>query len=168
MIEIVRYYLDIKCPNDLKKVLKPKENCLIKKISPPDFQLNRFFYKQIGKNHRWIDRLSWNDNHWIEYLNNNNVNTYVIKEGDDLAGYYESIYDKRLNEYEIAYFGILTEHRDKNYGGYLLSEAINESFHKGANRIWVHTCTLDHKNAKKNYLSRGMKIFKEDIIKISA
>ena len=39
---------------------------------------------------------------------------------------------------------------------------------KDINRVWVHTCTLDHKNALKNYLARGMKIFKEEKINISA
>ena len=34
------------------------------------------------------------------------------------------------------------------------------------NRVWVHTCTLDHKNALKNYMTRGMKIFKTEIINI--
>ena len=57
---------------------------------------------------------------------------------------------------------------EKNYGGYLLSNAIKISFKKEINRVWVHTCTLDHKNALKNYLARGMKIFKEEKINISA
>ena len=34
----------------------------------------------------------------------------------------------------------------------------------GVNRVWVHTCSLDHKNALKNYLARGMKIFKSEIL----
>ena len=50
----------------------------------------------------------------------------------------------------------------KKYGGYLLTNAIKKLFELDCNRVWVHTCTLDHENAIKNYLSRGMKIFKED------
>jgi len=34
--------------------------------------------------------------------------------------------------------------------------------------MWVHTCTLDHPNAIKNYLARGMKIFKEENLNIRA
>ena len=168
MIEIIRYYLEIKNLNDLKIISKPNKNCLIKKLSPPDHQLNKFFYKQIGKNHRWIDRLSWKDIDWIEYLNNSNVETYILTEKEDLVGFYESIYEKKNNELEIAYFGILENNREKGYGSYLLSEAIKRSLEKKVKRVWVHTCTLDHKNAIKNYTSRGMKVFKEDKIKISA
>ena len=100
MIEIVRYYLEIKSLNDLKSIGKPNQNCFIKKLSPPDHQLNKFFYKQIGKNHRWIDRLSWKDINWIEYLSNSDVETHVLTEKESLVGYYESIYEKKNDELE--------------------------------------------------------------------
>ena len=61
MIEIFRQYLEIKSLNELNDVNKPDEKCKIEILEKPDFQLNKFFYKQIGKNHRWIDRLSWTD-----------------------------------------------------------------------------------------------------------
>ena len=168
MIEIIRYYLEIKSLKDLKSISKPNKICFIKKLSPPDHQLNKFFYKKIGKNHRWIDRLSWKDNNWIEYLNNNDVETHVLTEKENLVGYYESIYEKKNKELEIAYFGILEDFREKGYGSYLLSQAIKDSLERGVKRVWVHTCTLDHKNAIKNYTARGMRVFKEDKIKISA
>jgi GNAT superfamily N-acetyltransferase len=69
-------------------------------------------------------------------------------------------------EVEIAYFGLLEEFQNKKLGSYLLSQAIKKSFTENINRVWVHTCTLDHKNALKNYISRGMKIFKTETIKI--
>ena len=58
---------------------------------------------------------------------------------------------------EMEYFG-------KKLGGYLLSVAIKNSFLMGSSRLWVHTCSLDHKNALNNYISRGMKIFKSEIL----
>ena len=42
----------------------------------------------------------------------------------------------------------------------------NLSKKKNIKRVWVHTCTLDHKNALKNYLARGMKIYKKETIKV--
>ena len=50
----------------------------------------------------------------------------------------------------------------KKLGSYLLSEAIKKSFECGSKRVWVHTCSLDHKNALSNYLSRGMHIYKTE------
>ena len=55
----------------------------------------------------------------------------------------------------------------KKYGGYLLSEAIKICFKIGSNRVWVHTCSLDHKYALKNYQARGMKIFKSETVNLN-
>ena len=60
---------------------------------------------------------------------------------------------------------ILEEYFGKKLGGFLLTEAIKKSFSLNAKRVWVHTCSLDHKNALKNYLSRGMTVFKSEILK---
>ena len=94
------------------------------------------------------------------------VSTFVLKNKEDYIGYFESIFNKDKLDCEIAYFGILEEYIGKQFGAYLLSEAIKASFNFGAKRIWVHTCSLDHKNALKNYLSRGMKIFKSETLNI--
>ena len=79
---IKRNYLEINSIRDLSKKKKPSNNLNVSLINPPDFQLNKFFYKQIGKNHRWIDRLSWDDNQWIQYVNNINVKMSDNKTGD--------------------------------------------------------------------------------------
>ena len=168
MREINRFYLEIKNIEELKKVNLENNELKVKLLKKIDFNLNKFFYKQIGKNHRWTDRLSWNDNMWVNYVSDKSVNTFVLMYKKNLAGYFERIYNKQSNEFEIAYFGILHEYRNKKFGAYLLSKAIELSFKDGAKRVWVHTCTFDHKNAIKNYLSRGMKIFKEEKIKIPA
>ena len=168
MIEKVdRNYLEINSIKDLKVSKNPNENCKIILIDPPDFQINKFFYKQVGKEYRWIDRLVWDDNKWISYVENSKVKTYILKDNENLVGYFEIILDFEKKQSEIAYFGILSEYFGKKYGGYLLSEAITKSFEKSIERVWVHTCSLDHKNALKNYLARGMKIFKSEKINVN-
>jgi ribosomal protein S18 acetylase RimI-like enzyme len=83
-----------------------------------------------------------------------------------LAGFFELIYHSEKKEVEIAYFGLLEEFQNKKLGSYLLSEAIKKSFKESIDRVWVHTCSLDHKNALNNYIARGMKIFKTETVKI--
>ena len=164
--QVERSYLEIRSLNELMVKTKPLDDLYLEKVDPPDFQLNKFFYKQIGKKHKWTDRLVWSDKKWIDYLENSKVNTYILKQNKDLIGYFEQIFDKDKLDCEIAYFGILEEYIGKKMGGYLLSEAIKKSFYIGSKRIWVHTCSLDHKNALKNYLSRGMKVFKSETLNL--
>ncbi len=164
--EVKRNYLEINSLQDLNEGYKPSEDYSLSLIDPINFQLNKFFYKTIGKNHKWIDRLSWSEEKWITYVSSEKVKTYVFKFKDDLVGFFELIFHLEKKETEIAYFGILEEYQNKKLGSYLLSEAIKKSFQNNVNRVWVHTCSLDHKNALNNYISRGMKIFKTEILNI--
>jgi len=166
IVSVDRSFLEINSVKNLNRSKSPGSNFKISEVKPPDFQLNKFFYKQIGKNHRWIDRLVWEDKKWIEYVENPNVKTFVLKDDNNLVGYYETIRSLYNDHTEIAYFGILEEYYGKKCGGYLLSEAINKLFEEGISRVWLHTCSLDHKNAIKNYLARGMQIFKSEKINV--
>ena len=166
-MKVNRYYLEINSLKNLNKVNSPNNNLILEKVTPPNIELNKFFYKNIGKKHRWIDRLAWDNLKWISYLENENVSTFVLKINEDLIGYFEVILDKSIKSSEIAYFGILDNYLGKKYGGYLLSEAIKICFELNSQRVWVHTCSLDHKNALQNYLKRGMKVFKEETINLN-
>ena len=164
--EVKRNYLHINSLQDLKEGDKLSKDYSLSLIDPINFQINKFFYKSIGKNHKWKDRLSWSEEEWINYVSSKNVRTYIFKFKDDLVGFFELIFHYEKNETEIAYLGILEEYQNKKLGSYLLSEAIKKSFSNNMHRVWVHTCSLDHKHALKNYISRGMKIFKTEIINI--
>ena len=164
--EIKRNYLEINSIKNLKDSKTFPEGCLVQLLYPADFQINKFFYKNIGKNHHWVDRLIWNEKQWTEYVSNEKIKTYILKKNEDLAGYFELIIHDDNDEVEIAYFGLLEEYHNQKLGSFLLSSAIKNSFSNNPKRVWVHTCSLDHKNALNNYIARGMKIFKQEIISI--
>ena len=164
--EVKRNYLEINSIKDLKESNQSFDGFEIVLLDPVNFQLNKFFYKNIGKKHRWMDRLIWSEQQWIDYVSNSKLKTFVLRKKNDLVGFFELIFDLENKEVEIAYFGILEEYQNKKLGSFLLSEAIKKSFNENINRIWLHTCSLDHKNALKNYLARGMKIFKSEIVKL--
>ena len=162
--EVKRSYLEINSLRDLKEVQKPSDDYSLSLLDPNNFQLNKFFYKNIGKKYKWIDRLVWTESKWIEYVSNKNIKTYIFKKSKDLVGFFELINHFEKREIEIAYFGLLEEYQNQKLGSYLLSEAIKKSFENKIDRVWLHTCSLDHKNALNNYISRGMEIFKTEIV----
>ena len=164
--EVKRNYLEINSLKDLNQGSKPSDDYSLNLLNSINFQLNKFFYKNIGNKHKWKDRLIWTEEQWINYVSSKNVKTYVLKCKDDLVGFFELIYHEEKIEVEIAYLGILEDYQNKQLGSYILSEAIKKSFKNKIDRVWVHTCTLDHRNALKNYITRGMKIFKTETINI--
>ena len=164
--KIERNYLEINSLTELNSSTVSSDDYLVKLINPVDFEINKFFYKNIGKKHHWVDRLSWTNEQWIKYTSDEKLKTYVLQKNNDLAGYFELISHTEINEVEIAYLGLLEEYQNKKLGSYLLSSAIKNSFLNNPKRVWVHTCSLDHKNALNNYISRGMKIFKKETLSL--
>ena len=62
--------------------------------------------------------------------------------------------------------GIFKDYFGKKLGGYLLTHALRSGWSHQPSRIWVHTCTLDHPNALRNYIARGMSIFKKENVNV--
>ena len=164
MPKIQRYFLEIKIENkkDLNLDLNFEKNLSLEKKE--DFNINRFFYKEVGKEHFWRDRLIWTDKDWIKYVSNKNLETWVMKNDNELVGFYEKEFHPLKNEIELINMGVLKKFRGKELGSILLKHAIKTSFKLKPHRIWVHTCSLDHKFALNNYQSKGFKIFKQEEI----
>jgi ribosomal protein S18 acetylase RimI-like enzyme len=161
---IDRFYLHLISRNDLIPSNCKEKNLEVTLQKEPTVDFCKFLYKEVGKDFFWRDRLKWSDQDWLNYISNDFFKLYILKKNNQLAGYYELLYDPKIPSMEITYFGIFKEFFGKKIGGYLLTNAILTSFNQSINKVWVHTCTLDHPNALKNYLARGMKIFKTEKI----
>jgi len=63
---------------------------------------------------------------------------------------------------EIAYFGLRPEFIGRGIGKAMLTRAADEAWALGADRVWLHTCTLDSAHALPNYLARGFTQFRRE------
>lgn len=127
----------------------------------PSPGLNRFLYTAVGARWWWYARLPWDWSRWLAYLDRPELETWVAYVSGTPAGYFE-LERQHGNEVEIAYFGLLPNFIGKGLGGRLLSAAIVRAWDLGAARVWVHTCTLDHPQALRNYQARGFKVFRTE------
>ena len=55
----------------------------------------------------------------------------------------------------ITLFGLIEKYQGRGFGKHLLTHAVETAWGIGANRVWLHTCTLDDAKALPNYLARG-------------
>ncbi len=161
MTDVTTYYLEMKSESEL--IEKPDSRGVnIVEVQIDDFQFNKFLYQYIGGPWQWTDKLDIPDSQWKEYVNDPNLRTWVAYYKGAIAGYFE-LYAKDSGDTEIAYFGLAESFIGRGFGGFLLSQAITCGWRiRSTKRIWLHTCTLDHPSALKNYQARGLKIYKTE------
>jgi GNAT superfamily N-acetyltransferase len=89
-----------------------------------------------------------------------------MSEDETPAGYFE-LREHDDGSAEIAYFGLLPAFIGRGWGKYLLTRATQAAWELGPNRVWLHTCTLDHPSALPNYLKRGFRPVRSEVYMVS-
>lgn len=125
------------------------------------WQVSKSFYRSVGADWNWVDRLNWTDRQWMEYARPGNLRTFVAYKAGSATGYYE-LNKAEDGAVEIVFLGLLPAFIGKGYGRFLVSHAIDNAWQWGASRVWLHTCTEDHPRALDNYLKSGLKIYKRE------
>ena len=164
MTNIHRFFLEIKKKENKNLVPTIPKKVQVYLQKEKDININKFFYREVGKDHFWRDRLLWSDKEWNKYVDNRSLETGIMKLDDELIGFYEQEFHETKNEIELIQMGVLKKFQGKKFGSFLLKYIIYKGFSKNVERIRVHTCSLDHKYALDNYLSKGFKIFKNETI----
>ena len=159
--EVITYHLELKSRAELRAPEMPPAGLEVRRVMVPCPELNRFFYTAVGGDWFWIDRLGWSYQEWLRYVSRPEIETWIGIVVGAPAGYFELDAQPEGNV-EIAYFGLLRQYIGKGFGGSLLHHAAERAWDRGASRVWVHTCSLDHPSALAVYQRRGFKIFKEE------
>lgn len=159
MDKVVTYYLEMTSKDSFIEKGEHKD-LRIEEAKIKDYRFNKYLYSLVGEDWAWTDKLPFSNTEWRDYSENDNLRTWVAYNQGSIAGYYE-LQKQDKGNVEIAYFGLAPKFIGKGFGGCLLSHAIKQAWNWGnTKRVWVHTCTLDHKNALNNYKSRGLKVYK--------
>ena len=130
----------------------------VRRAEVPCPELNRFFYATVGAEWWWHERLSWDRDRWLLWLDRPEVETWIGYHAGTPAGYFE-LEAQPGGQVELAYFGLLPTFIGKGLGSELLAAAIDRAWELASERVWVHTCTLDHPRALPNYRARGFRIY---------
>jgi len=157
--EVVITYLEMLDPSELRPAAETDLKIIEAEIPSPE--LSRFLYTSVGSDWTWVDRLGWPYEKWLAYLDRPELRTWVGYYSGTPAGYFE-LEAQPGNNVEVASFGILPAFVGQGHGGHLLTRAVTEAWGMDAARVWLHTCSLDHPHAIRNYVARGFKVFKEE------
>jgi GNAT superfamily N-acetyltransferase len=157
------WYLESRTPADLRPSSRATSGVDFVQALIPQPEFNRFLYAAVGGDWFWRDRLSWDYGRWMQTLMRPGYETWVAYLHGSPAGYFE-LDPTDDGSVEIAYFGLLGSFIGRGVSGPLLTRAIARAWEKGARRVWVHTCSLDHPAALQNYQARGLRIYQEETI----
>jgi len=151
--------LEMTSPKEFRPQKTHREDVRVDKIEIPSPSLNHYFFVNVGRPWKWYSRLSWTLSDWQVWVEKENVHTFVGYLKNTPFGYIEL--DHQSDSVEIAFFGVLPQFVGHGLGGFLLSEAIRLAWQLNPDRVWVHTCTHDHKYALNNYQARGLTLYQK-------
>jgi GNAT superfamily N-acetyltransferase len=160
-VQVTRTYLEMRKPSDLRPARSEDPLIRIEPQSECSVELFRHLYVEVGKNYHWIDRLPWTDEEVRAHLAQPTNSLSLMTYNNEPAGYFE-LRKCEDGSTEIAYFGLLPEFIGRGFGKHLLTCATEQAWADGANRVWLHTCTLDDPAAMPNYLKRGFAPYKTE------
>ena len=98
---------------------------------------------------------------WLAHLERPEVEVWIAYWNGVIVGYVE-LERQPEESVEIVYFGLLRQFMGRGIGRLLLSDTVERAFRTGAQRVWLHTCSLDSPKAIENYRARGFTLFNEE------
>jgi GNAT superfamily N-acetyltransferase len=158
---VTTWHLEMTEPDALRPARPDGGDFVVRQVGEPLPELNRFLYAAVGHAWHWVDRLEWPYDRWRAYVERPELETWVGYRHGTPAGYFE-LEAQGEGNVELAYFGLLPRFTGQKLGGPLLTSAVERAWARGARRVWVHTCSLDHPAALANYQARGFTVFKEE------
>lgn len=164
-VEVTRTYLEMRSPEQLVAARSPNGAARVERVGFCPTPFFRYLYAEVGRAYRWTDRLGWRDDQVRGYLDAGDVTLHVLYVEGAPGGYFE-LRRHPDRSIEIAYFGLMGDYIGRGLGGWLLTQAAEAAWAERPERVWLHTCTLDHPNALPNYLRRGFRAVREEVYEV--
>ena len=117
----------------------------------------RTLFRRVGEPWLWFSRLALSDSELEAVIQDPAVEIYAAV---DRAGIEIGMLELDFRtppHCELSYFGLVPELAGKGHGNWLMDQALMRAWRKDVQRVWVHTCTLDHPAALGFYQKHGFR-----------
>jgi ribosomal protein S18 acetylase RimI-like enzyme len=161
-VRVTRTYLELAAPAAFRAPRGEPPDFVVSRVPGPTPALYRHLYRTVGEAYHWRDRAGWTDAQLAEHLARPEITIHVAQWAGALAGWYELRAVSEDRSVEIAYFGLVPAALGRGLGKHLLGHAVRDAWRRGAARVWLHTCTLDHRHALANYRARGFRAYRTE------
>ncbi len=160
-IETVITYLEMKAPPPPRPPHQPRRQLALLRLAEPSTAFYRYLYGTVGEPWFWYERRAISDDELARLIRAAGIEISVLYADGEPAGYIEMDYRDKA-DVSLAYFGIVPHLIGHGLGGFLLGRGIEEAWRRGARRLAVYTCTLDHPRALALYQKAGFVPYKQE------
>lgn len=160
-LHVTTWSLEMCAPPSSAPIPAPRGASIARAVKPP-LHFYRYLYETVGRDWLWVDRRRMGDGALGAIVHDPRVEVWVASRHGSPAGYAEL--DRRVQgQVELAYFGLFPERIGEGLGPWMLDVALRRAWapEEGAERVWVHTCSLDHPAARRTYERAGFTLFHE-------
>jgi GNAT superfamily N-acetyltransferase len=163
LVDVVVYYLEMRAPVD-RSVPAPRDGLTILHARTPSVPYYRFLYGAVGKDYHWLSRRKLSDAKLASVIQDSSNELHVLHVDGSPAGFAEL--DRRQpEEVELVQFGLMGDFIGQGLGKWFLQRMIDKAWSYRPNRLWLHTCTLDHPAALSFYKKAGFVEIKREAIR---
>ena len=119
----------------------------------------RQLFRDVGAPWLWASRLAMADEALEAILQSPDVEVHAACRRNGTAVGILELDFREAGQCEIAFFGFVPGMTGKGFGTWLMAHALTLAWRKGIERVWLHSCTLDHPNAIGFYERQGFKTY---------
>jgi len=129
----------------------------------PDPERYRALFRRVGAPWLWFSRLAMAERELLAIIHDPAVRVFaaVNRQGIEI-GMLELDF-REAEACEISYFALVPELAGRGLGRWLMAHALRLGWRDGIERVWLHTCTLDHPSALGFYRKQGFVPIKRTI-----
>jgi GNAT superfamily N-acetyltransferase len=159
-IEVTTYFLEIgsepssvypDCPHNAEVAREES-------LSPEDYLA---LYHGVGEPWLWYERSELSGQALTELIQAPGVSIYVLRQDGVVAGFCE-LETSPSQQTQLLYFGLLPGFIGTGLGSYFLDWTVRRAFESDIDRLWVHTCSLDHPRALSAYEKAGFSEYRRE------
>lgn len=121
----------------------------------PTREAYRALFTRVGAPWLWFSRLVIDDAALDSIIGDPAVHIHAAVDRQGIEVGMLELDFRTPGECEIAYFALVPELAGKGHGRWLMAQAKQLGWAQGIERLWVHTCTLDHPSALNFYRAQG-------------
>ena len=121
----------------------------------PDPDKYRALFRRVGAPWLWFSRLTFDDARLGAIIHDPGVSVFAAVDPAGIEVGMVELDHRQPGACEISYFALVPELAGQGHGRWQMAEALGRAWRPGVERVWLHTCTLDHPSALNFYRAQG-------------